>query len=85
MKKEIAVNPLLCHLHVCVRSVSAARNSLHIPNDIEWVLFCDDDGYLMDGYSKKFFEEQGCRPWVEVIAGVLFGMIMENIILPDIE
>ena len=68
-KREIAENPLLHHLHVCTTGVSAARNSFDISKNIEWMIFCDDDGYLMEGYTKKFLELAECQPWLEVIAG----------------
>ena len=69
LKREIADNVLLQHLHVHTVGVSAARNSLDISQDVDWILFCDDDGYLMEGYTKKFLEVAECLPWVKVIAG----------------
>ena len=69
LKRKVAEHPLLRHIHVHTTAVSAARNSLDISSDIDWILFCDDDGYLMEGYTKKFLEVVECCPRVEVIAG----------------
>src|SRR5690606_2291590 len=66
--EEIENHPKLRHLHICVNAVSAARNSFEIP-DVDWMIFCDDDGYLADGYTKKFliFISENSR--LEIVAG----------------
>ena len=66
---EISQNPLLQHLHIHKKSVSVARNYLKISPDIEWIIFCDDDGYLMEGYTRKLFEIVEYYPNLEIIAG----------------
>ena len=69
LSAEISQNTLLQHLYVPKRSVSAARNSLNISPDVEWIIFCDDDGYLMEGYAEKFVETVKGHPEIEIIAG----------------
>ena len=69
LSPEISDHLLLDHVHVRQRSVSAARNLLNVSSDIEWIIFCDDDGYLMEGYTEKFVEMVRYRPEVEILAG----------------
>ena len=66
---KISHHTLLQHLHIPKRSVSAARNSLSISPEIEWIIFCDDDGYLMEGYAEKFIETVKRHPEIEIMAG----------------
>ena len=53
LSKDISSNPLFEIQTTNTRSVSSARNSLKIPEGIEWIVFCDDDGYLCPGYTEK--------------------------------
>ncbi len=69
LSREISTHPLLQHLHICKQSVSAARNSLNVSPGVEWILFCDDDGYLMARYTEKFLEIVKEYPENEIIAG----------------
>ncbi len=55
--------------HAVVGSVSAARNKAIIPENIDWIVFCDDDGYLDVDYSRKFHQYVKNNPEIEVIAG----------------
>lgn len=57
------------HFHVVTNCVSTARNSVVIPDDVDWVFFCDDDGYPMDGYLSKLNSVISENPQVEIIAG----------------
>lgn len=54
LNKDLSSHPLLECLHLPVKSVSRARNSFSIPEHIDWIIFCDDDGYLCSDYMKKF-------------------------------
>lgn len=51
------------------KSVSAARNSLIIPDNIDWVFFCDDDGYPCEDYSEKLEILINNHPELEIFAG----------------
>jgi GT2 family glycosyltransferase len=53
LSEDISSNPLFEIQTTNTRSVSSARNSLKIPEGIEWIVFCDDDGYLCPGYTEK--------------------------------
>jgi hypothetical protein len=64
----IANNPLLHHITVRVPSVSAARNSM--PNiDVDWIVFCDDDGYMDLSYAQLLSELLIVEPSLDVVAG----------------
>lgn len=51
------------------KSVSAARNSLTIPDDTDWIFFCDDDGYPCDDYSERLSSLINRNPHLEIFAG----------------
>ena len=53
LSEDISSNPLFEIQTTNTRSVSSARNSLKIPEGIEWIVFCDDDGYLCPAYTEK--------------------------------
>lgn len=55
--------------HVETKCVSTARNSVEVPSDVDWIFFCDDDGYPMEGYLTRLRETIKLNPEVDVIAG----------------
>lgn len=57
------------HFHVKTNCVSSARNSVKIPKDVDWIIFCDDDGYLKDNYLKTWRQFILQNPKYDVIAG----------------
>jgi GT2 family glycosyltransferase len=57
------------HLTAVVPSVSMARNLAPYPADSEWLIFCDDDGYLETGYVSKLLDLFRQHPQVEIYAG----------------
>ena len=69
LSKAIENNPKFSHFHVLTNCVSTARNSVTIPSDVDWVFFCDDDGYPMEGYLSKLLEVIKLNQGVEIIAG----------------
>lgn len=69
LDKLITTNPVFIHESVNVKSVSSARNSLKIPQGIEWIIFCDDDGYMAKDYSKILEEKLRSNPGIEILAG----------------
>lgn len=52
LSETITSNPLFQQLRVSHKSVSSARNSVKIPEKVEWIFFCDDDGYACEDYSE---------------------------------
>lgn len=66
---EIEKNPLFLHLEIHKSSVSSARNQLKIPSDCEWILFCDDDGYLDAKYIEKLGYLMESYADLEIFAG----------------
>ncbi len=50
-------------------SVSAARNFAASCASGEWLIFCDDDGYLEENYLVRFNDYLENRPSVKMIAG----------------
>ena len=69
----LATNPPVEHIHVPDRGISSTINRWDIPPGVEWVLFCNDDECLSEGYVEKFFEMVECRPWAEIVASGLVG------------
>jgi len=66
---EVTNNPIFEVQKVESKSVSAARNSLKIPLDTEWIFFCDDDGYPIDNYSDKLLHIINSNPKLQIMAG----------------
>ena len=51
------------------KSVSAARNTLVIPQNTGWIFFCDDDGYPCGDYSEKLENIINHNPSLDILAG----------------
>ena len=66
---EIAKNPLFEKQNTSLNSVSAARNSLVIPDGTDWIFFCDDDGYPHPDYSEILQKKISNDPDIEILAG----------------
>jgi hypothetical protein len=66
---EVQSNPRFKHMHCQVPSVSMARNRADYAVDTDWIVFCDDDGYLVEGYIKKLLLLIDEFPEVEVFSG----------------
>ncbi len=69
LKEEITNNLLFCRQKTNHKAVSSARNSLVIPEAIDWIVFCDDDGYLNDDYSVTLKNIIQDNPSIEIVAG----------------
>ena len=69
LSSDIANHQLLKTLKVNKNSVSAARNSIKIPENCDWIIFCDDDGYLCENYLQKLNEYNHKKPHLKIIAG----------------
>jgi GT2 family glycosyltransferase len=66
---SIVSNPIFIRQKVKLKSVSSARNSVQIPDNIEWIFFCDDDGYAKENYSETLYDLIIKNPQVEIFAG----------------
>ena len=69
LSQELIDNPLLTVQTSKKTSVSAARNELIIPEGVDWIVFCDDDGRLDENYSDIFLSYISENPQIEIIAG----------------
>lgn len=67
--EDIAANPRLQHQHAVVPSVSMARNQAGYDPSTEWLIFCDDDGYLKEDYLTLLKARIERHPEVEIFAG----------------
>jgi GT2 family glycosyltransferase len=66
---DIAENKLFQKQEIKYHSVSAARNSLIIPEGIEWIFFCDDDAFPDENYSDILQNIIEKNPDIEILAG----------------
>lgn len=69
LPEDILLNELFIRINTEKKSVSAARNSLTIPENIDWIFFCDDDGYPCEDYSEKLEILINKNPELEILAG----------------
>lgn len=69
LPEYISSNELFLRINTDKKSVSAARNSLTIPENIDWIFFCDDDGYPCGDYSEKLEILIKKNPEMEIFAG----------------
>lgn len=67
--KRIIDNPIFTRCKVNYKSVSAARNSVAIPEGAELIFFCDDDGYACENYSEILNDLIIKYPKIEIFAG----------------
>lgn len=69
LPEDILTNPLIIKTRTNKKSVSAARNTLVIPEGTEWIFFCDDDGYPCQDYSEKLEKLILENPTLDILAG----------------
>jgi len=69
LSPEISNFKNFVHHKISAKSVSMARNSFSIPIDTDWIIFCDDDGYMKENYISTFFDIINKNPNLEIIAG----------------
>lgn len=69
LSNQIIDNPIFQINKVNFKSVSSARNSIQIPEGIEWIFFCDDDGYACADYSEILEELIVKNSKLEIFAG----------------
>lgn len=66
---EIEQNQKFHHIKVQTTAVSAARNSFEIPQEFDWIIFCDDDGHMAPDYITTFSSLIQKNPQIEIMAG----------------
>jgi GT2 family glycosyltransferase len=66
---DISSNPRFRHQHEVVPAVSMARNRANYGKESDWLIFCDDDGYLEQGYLQKLTTLIIQNPLVDIFAG----------------
>jgi len=69
LSKEIESNSIFERQQTKFNSVSAARNSLNIPNNTDWIFFCDDDGFPCENYSEILNQLIISNPEFKIFAG----------------
>lgn len=69
LRESISNNPLLEISKTNKKAVSAARNIIVIPENVDWIFFCDDDGYPCEDYSYKLKNIINQNPELEILAG----------------
>jgi len=69
LPEGLSTNPLIIRTRTNKKSVSAARNTLVIPENTEWIFFCDDDGFPCDDYSEKLKNIISENPTLDILAG----------------
>jgi GT2 family glycosyltransferase len=75
---SIATHPKLIKKNLAVKCVSDARNSAPIPEDTDWLVFCDDDGYVDEKYSGNLLGEIKQNPTTCIFAGSIINDDKQN-------
>ena len=69
LSNQIIDNPIFERKKVNFKSVSSARNSIQIPESVDWIFFCDDDGFACENYSEILQDLIIKNPELEIFAG----------------
>jgi GT2 family glycosyltransferase len=69
LPNDILTNQLFVKSKTNKKSVSAARNTLVVPENIDWIFFCDDDGFPREDYSERLDKIISENPGLEILAG----------------
>lgn len=69
LASSIVNDPKLNLLRISTAGVSSARNAATYLAHTEWLIFCDDDGYLADDYMTNLQQVIAKNPTVEIFAG----------------
>lgn len=68
---DIVSHPLFHHERFVTTSLSKARNHFILKQNTEWIVLCDDDGYMDKKYSEVLQEILEKKKDVEIIAGAI--------------
>lgn len=69
--ETITQHPRFEHWKSTSTCVSEARNALLEHDFTGWLIFCDDDGYLDEGYLKKWRYQRQLHPDKKIFAGAI--------------
>lgn len=69
LPEDIERNPMFERQVTSKRGVSGARNTLKIPANVEWVFFCDDDGYPCENYSDVLCQLINKYNGIDILSG----------------
>ncbi len=69
LPESILNDPKFTRILVPVPAVSQARNQVVLSAEVDWVIFCDDDGYLAPGYVDRLIEVMSEEPNIDIFAG----------------
>ncbi len=69
LSKEITENSKIKIIHRNVTCVSKARNLVELNDNIDWVIFCDDDGYIDSNYINVLKDVVEKNKDINIIAG----------------
>jgi len=69
LSDNIEKDPIFNRIRTSYNSVSSARNSIKIQSTVDWIFFCDDDGYACDNYSAILNDLIIKNPEIEILAG----------------
>jgi GT2 family glycosyltransferase len=69
LPEDLQNDPRLIHHHQPVPSVGLARNLVSSDPGVDWLVFCDDDGFLADDYVSNLVQILAQRPELELVAG----------------
>ncbi len=69
LNSELTADARLRVVHAPVPSVSEARNLVQCSESVKWIIFCDDDGYLVSDYVERLKGLIQSDPTTEVFAG----------------
>jgi GT2 family glycosyltransferase len=69
LPEEVRSNPRFSHQYEPVPAVSQARNRAQVGADCEWIIFCDDDGYLAPDYLTALKARIAANPGIPIFAG----------------
>ncbi len=68
---DLLGNFRLSHQGLQVPCISSARNGAQYSVETEWLIFCDDDGYLAPDYLERLREEINQHPETSIFAGAI--------------
>lgn len=68
LSPEVMAHPRFSYQHHVIGSVSGARNFAKYPTS-EWLLFCDDDGYMASDYLQKFYAHRSRYANADIVCG----------------
>ncbi len=69
LSQSMTENPIFQQVPSPAICVSVARNSLIMPANTDWIIFCDDDGFLKEDYLLNLQNIISSNQHLDIIAG----------------